>query len=312
MMEADETILVTGANGLVGTHLLVHLRSQGFRNVVGIGTKDCDLTDYAGAHACFAAIRPLYVFHTAAYVAGIMGNMRNQALSFLRNTLINTNVVAASHSVGVKKICALGTVAMYPDVVTRAPLREEMVWQGPPHDSERGYAHAKRGMAAQLDVYRESYGLRYACALCTNLYGPNDRFDIENGHVIPSLVRKFFEARDKGEVVTVWGDGTARRDFLHVQDAARALHVIMDQVDGPVNLATGETHAIRDVVEVLAQHTDMVDSVVWDTTKPSGQVFREYDISKLRDTGFRCQVGLTLGLRTTYDWYAAHALNARR
>ncbi len=311
-MGADDTILITGANGLVGTHLLELLRSKGFRNVVGIGTRECDLTDFGAVRAFFAANRPLYVFHAAAYVAGIMGNMRNQALSFLRNTLINTHVVAASHLAGVRKICALGTVAMYPDATTRAPLREDMVWQGPPHASERGYAHAKRGMLAQLDVYRESYGLAYACALSTNLYGPNDRFDIEHGHVIPSLVRKFFEARQNGEPVTVWGDGSARRDFLHVRDAARALHVIMEQVDGPVNLATGETHPIRDVVEVLARHTGMTDRVVWDTTKPSGQVFREYDVSTLRDTGFCCQVGLPEGLRATYDWYATHVSSARR
>jgi GDP-L-fucose synthase len=312
MMEEDDIILITGANGLVGSHLLALLRSKGFRHVVGIGSRECDLTEFAAVRAFFAAVRPLYVFHAAAYVAGIMGNMRNQALSFLRNTLINTHVVAASHLIGVRKICALGTVAMYPDAAAHAPLREATVWDGPPHASERGYAHAKRGLLAQLDVYRESYGLQYACALSTNLYGPNDRFDIENGHVIPSLMRKFFEARQSGDPVTVWGDGSARRDFLHVEDAARALCVIMDQVDGPVNLATGETHAIREVVAVLAQHTGLTDRIVWDTTKPSGQFFREYDVSTLRDTGFRCQVDLPEGLRATYGWYATHASNTRR
>jgi GDP-L-fucose synthase len=312
MMGLDDTILVTGANGLVGTHVFKLLQSKGFTKVVGIGRAECDLTDYAGVRAFFTAVRPLYVFHAAAYVAGIMGNMRNQALSFLRNTLINTHVVAASQTVGVRKICAMGTVAMYPDAPTDARLREDMVWRGPPHSSERGYAHAKRGMLAQLDVYRESYGLEYACALSTNLYGPGDRFDIENGHVIPSLVRKFFEANKNNEPITVWGDGSARRDFVHVEDAARALLSIMDKVDGPVNLATGKTHAIREVVKVLAHHVGMDDRIIWDTMKPSGQVFREYDVSILSDTGFRCQIDLPEGLCTTYDWYATNVSTARR
>jgi GDP-L-fucose synthase len=238
--------------------------------------------------------------------------MRNQALFFLRNTLINTHVVEASHAVGVRKICALGTVAMYPDSTTHAPLREEAVWFGVPHSSERGYGHAKRGMLAQLDVYRESYGLKYACALSTNLYGPNDRFDIENGHVIPSLVRKFYEAKQSGQSVTVWGDGSASRDFLHVEDAARALHLIMDHVEGPVNLATGQVHKIRDAVEILADHTGMTQRVVWDATKPNGQILRAYDVSVLREAGFATQVGFSEGLCATYDWYAAHAAKARR
>jgi GDP-L-fucose synthase len=191
-------------------------------------------------------------------------------------------------------------------------LREESLWQGAPHGSERGYAHAKRAMLAQLDVYRESYGLQYACALSTNLYGPNDRFGAEDSHVIPSLVRRFHEAHQKGEPVTVWGDGSARRDFLHVEDSVRGLHLITDQVDGAVNLASGQTHAIRDVVAILSGHTGMGDRIRWDTRMPTGQVFRAYDVTKLRDTGFRPAITMETGLTTTYDWYAAHVSTARR
>ena len=312
MIGPDDTILITGVKGLVGAHLSEYLRSEGFTNIIGIGTSDCDLTDRGAVVTFFETVRPRFVFHMAAYVAGIMGNMRNQALSFLRNTLINTHVVEASHLVGVRKICAMGTVAMYPELMTRDPLREDTVWLGPPHSSERGYAHAKRGMLAQLDVYRESYGMSYAFALSTNLYGPNDRFDIENGHVIPSLVRKFFEARQSSQHVTVWGDGSARRDFLYVKDAVRGLRLIMDHIDGPVNLATGETHAIRDIVGILAQHTGMAERVVWDPMRPSGQAFRAYDVSKLLDVGFGCQASISESLCSTYDWYAAHVSSARR
>jgi len=311
-MEYEDTILVTGAGGMVGGHLLAHLRAAGFKNVVAIDSRACDLMERAVVRACFERVRPAYVFHCAAYVAGIMGNLRNQALSFLRNTLINTHVIEASHICGVRKITVMGTVAMYPDPMPSNPLREETVWQGEPHGSERGYAHAKRGMLAQLDVYRESYGLRYACALSTNLYGPNDRFDSENGHVIPSLVRKCFEAQQSGQKVTVWGDGSARRDFLHVEDTARGLRLIMDRIDGPVNLASGQTHSIRDIVNILEEHAGLAGRVVWDTSKPTGQIFRAFDISRLREAGFVPAIEMGSGLRATYDWYKVHVSTARR
>ncbi len=310
-MQPDDVLLVTGGSGLVGANLVAHLRQAGFTKVVAPRQEDCDFTDRKATLDFFAAARPVYVFHMAGYVRGIMGNMRHQAEAWLNNTLINTHVVEASHKAGVKKIVAMGTVAMYPDPLPSNPLREDTIWQGAPHGSEYGYAQAKRGMLAQLQVYNDSYGLDYACVLSTNLYGPHDRFDIETGHVVPSLIKKFYDAKQGGGTVTVWGDGSAQRDFIYVKDAARALQLIMDKVSGTVNLATGVTRRIREAVDILAAHTGLQDRVVWDSSKPNGQLFRAYDVSRLQQAGFACQSTLEQALAETYDWYAANALTAR-
>jgi len=200
---------------------------------------------------------------------------------------------------------------MYPDPLPNNPLREEDLWQGLPHFSEYGYAMAKRGMLAQLEAFRESYGTPFALVLSTNLFGPHDRFNTETGHVIPSLVKKFYDAKQTGAKITVWGDGSAQRDFLYVKDAVRALHAIMEKAEGPVNMATGVTRRIRDVVDILAAHTGLQDRVVWDSTRPNGQIFRAYDISKLSQTDFTCGIPLEEALAKTYDWYAQNTATAR-
>jgi len=310
-MELNDTILITGASGLVGTNLVAHLRDTGFKGVIAQDINDCDLTDRKATAAYFSKIKPTYVFHMAGYVRGIMGNMRHQAEASLNNTLINTHVIEASYNAGVKKIVAMGTVAMYPDPLPNNPLSEEDLWQGTPHFSEYGYAMAKRGMLAQLQAYHESYNISYALVLSTNLFGPHDRFDTETGHVIPSLIKKFYDAKQSGGTVTVWGDGSAQRDFLYVKDAACALHTIMDKADGPINMATGATRKIRDVVDILAAHTGLQERVIWDASKPNGQLFRAYNVSKLAQTGFACRIPLEQALVETYEWYAKNVANAR-
>ncbi len=312
MMQKDARVAVTGAGGLMGRNLTDYLHSAGYRTVLPLHRSDCDLTDRNAVKDWFRRASPSHVFHAAGYVAGIMGNLRNQATSFLQNTLINTHVIEASQVSRVEKIVAMGTVAMYPDPQPNERQPEADLWRAEPHASERGYAHAKRGMLAQLDVFRESYNLPYACAISTNLYGPFDRFDIEHGHVIPSLVRKFYEASQTGGNIIVWGDGSSLRDFLHARDAARALVLMMDHLEGPVNMATGLTHPIRDVVEILAAHTGLGDRVAWDRSKPGGQAYRAYDTSRLSVTNFVPEVDLAEGLRSTYDWYRDNATAARR
>jgi GDP-L-fucose synthase len=312
MISRDAVILVTGARGLVGANLVEHLRAEGFKYVVGIGSDECDLTQRDATLACFENIRPNYVFHMAGYVFGIMGNMQNQGEAYLRNLLINTNVVDACHRVKVEKIVAMGTVAMYPFPLPSDPLREDTVWMGAPHGSERGYAHAKRGMLAQLEVYHESYGMDYAFALSTNLYGPYDRFNIETGHVIPALIRKFYEAKQNGGSVSIWGNGSAQRDFIYIKDTVRGLQWMLEKMDGAINLATGHSVTIRDAVDILAAHTGMQDKVVWDASKPNGQGYRAYDTSKLKNSGFSCQYSLQQGLQETYDWYANNHATARK
>lgn len=307
-MERSSPILVTGANGFVGTNLIRYLEASGFRNVFGLSSSDCDLTDRRSTHRWFLETKPSYVFHLAAHVRGIMGNMRGQSEGFLRNVLINTHVIEACQIYRVKKIVAMGTVAMYPDS-PHDPARgfcEGEIFDGPPHESEKGYAHAKRAMLAQLDTS----GIPFALPVSTNLYGPFDRFDIETGHCIPSLVRKAYEARQHGTALTVWGDGSARRDFLYVKDVVRCLHTIMDNVTGPINMATGVTHSVKEAATILAGCAKV--PLVFDTTKPTGQVTRNYDISILRESGFKTENLLEEGIRETFRWYAENEATARK
>jgi GDP-L-fucose synthase len=306
MIQHDDTILITGGSGLAGINLREYLQSQGFTRILAPASSECDLTDRQRVLDYFERHKPDYVFHMAGFVRGIMGNMRNQGEAYLQNTLINTHVVDACHIAAVKKIVAMGTAAMYPEPEPCVPLTEEDVWKGPPHVSEYGYAQSKRGMLAQLQTYESSYGMPYAFAFCTNLYGPHDRFNTETGHVIPSLVKKFHDAKQAKAKVTVWGDGSAHRDFLYIKDCARALHAIMDHITGPVNLASGTSRKIRDVVNILAAHTGMTEQIVWDTSKPSGYQFRAYDVARLKAAGFACQYTLEQALPETYEWYARH------
>jgi GDP-L-fucose synthase len=311
-LHPDSRIVITGGTGLVGTALTSLLHKHGYRHVVASGSAMCNLLDWQEARAFFLEQRPDYVFHLAARVYGIMGNMRNKGSSFLDNTLINTHTIEAARLAGVRKIVAMGSGCVYPYPSPGVPLTEDMVWSGPPHPSEDSYAHSKRAMLAQLAAYHEQYDLPYAFVISGNLYGPHDKFDPEFGHVTPALVRKFHEARLSGSDVIVWGHGTARRDFTYADDCARALLCIMQSVHGSVNLGSGSVHAIREIVDELAAITGLTDRVIWDTSKPDGQDHRAYDLSRLFATGFRPQIALLDGLRRTYAWYAAEAASARK
>lgn len=305
-------ILITGGDGFVGRNLSAYLRDLGCSHVHAPSHADCDFTDRSNTNSLFAEIRPSYVFHLAGRVRGLGGNLNSQGAAYLENTLINTNVIDAAYMNGAMKIVAMGTIAMYPDPLPHNPLRETDLWLGKPHASEYGYAQAKRGMLAQLEAYNNNYGLRYAVALSTNLYGPHDRFNPLDGHVIPSLVRKFYQAAKNGKVVLVWGDGSAQRDFMYVKDCVRALAMLAEQVQGVINVATGLTYRIKDVVDTLDRHTDQKCRIVYDETKPGGQMVRGYDVSRLDECGFKTQVSLDSGIKETFDWYAANAATARR
>ena len=304
-MKHTDKILVTGAGGLVGSALVDHLREQGHENVVALRHADCDLLDTAAALAAFEAHRPDYVFHAAARVYGIMGNMKNQGLSFFDNVMINTNVVEASRRAGVKKITVMGTGAVYPFPSPGLPLKEDMIFLGRPHHAESAYANAKRAMLAMLEAYKESYGLDWAFIVSCNLFGPRDKFDVEFGHVVPSLIKKFHYAKKAGTKVLVWGDGSAQRDFMYVKDTARVALDIMKSVEGPANIGSGSVLRIGEIVTALGEITGMQDRIEWDATKPNGQDYRAYDLSKINAVGFKCRYTIREGLQETWDWYCA-------
>jgi GDP-L-fucose synthase len=304
-MQKNDRIVVTGAAGLVGSALVELLGSTGYSNVVGIARDRCDLRDTRATQDLFAELKPVYVFHAAARVYGIMGNLKNKALSFYDNVLINTNVVDASHRAGVKKITVLGTGAVYPYPPPGQPFKEDMIFMGEPHHSEDSYSHAKRAMLGMLRAYEESYGTEWAYIVSCNQFGPRDRFDAENGHVVPSLIRRFYEAKQAGTDVTVWGDGTAQRDFLYVKDAAQASVEIMEKLKGPVNIGSGRVVTIREVVDLITDISGMQGRVHWDATKPNGREYLGYDLSKMASIGFAPKYSLREALQETWDWYAS-------
>ncbi|TJZ77280.1 GDP-L-fucose synthase family protein [Chitiniphilus eburneus] len=311
-MNFEDKILVTGAKGLVGSALVEHMRNEGYTNIIELGREDCDLVDSVATRKYFEAQRPDYVFHAAARVYGIMGNMKNKALSFYDNVMINTNVVDAANRVGVKKITVMGTGAVYPYPSPGLPLQENMIFFGEPHAAENSYAHAKRAMLAMLRAYEESYGLEWAYVVSCNLFGPRDKFDVEFGHVVPSLIKKFYDAKRAGGKVVVWGDGSAQRDFMYVKDTARVGLEIMKNINGPTNIGSGTVYRIRDIVEMIAEISNMTDQVVWDAEKPNGQDYRAYDLSKINSIGFNCQYSIRQGLEETWAWYSAQAARAQQ
>lgn len=303
-------ILITGGTGLVGRALVRALSDEGFSNITSVGSRDCDLRDGDAVARLMAQAAPDYVFHLAARVHGIGGNTRYKSDILVDNVLINTHVLEQARRAGVKKIVAMGSGCVYPELKGQEELFENQVWIGPPHASEDSYAHSKRLMLAQLDAAREQYGQSSAFVISGNLYGPHDGFNIDEGHVIPSLVAKFFAARRDGTAVRVWGSGVAIRDFSYCDDTAAALIAILRNVEGAVNLGSGLRHPIRDIVDTLHELTGV--PVEWDATKPDGQLVRFYNLDRLHGTGFKAKVALSDGIRRTYEWYEQNWETARK
>ncbi|MCF2903376.1 NAD-dependent epimerase/dehydratase family protein [Octadecabacter sp. CECT 8868] len=301
-------ILVTGTTGLLGASIVRQLDAAN-RPYVSAAHSEVDLTDYEQTLEFFEKHKPEAVIHTAARVHGLMGNKRFPAEVFDDNISINLSVIKAAHAVGAKRFVAASTVAAYPGHLVE-DIREEQYLNGPPHAGEAAYAASKRAMLGQLEAYQSQYGMSYAYAILTNLYGPGDRFDVENGHVIPSLVCKFLAAKNEGSAVPVWGRGRARRDFLYVEDAAAALVHMVDNGEGRINVATGNTLPIARVVEILSEVSG-VTGINWEHDKPEGQLDRSYDVSRLRDIGFTHSWSLRDGLKATYDWYQENHAKAR-
>lgn len=282
-MQKTSRILITGSHGFVGKALTQHLREQGYKNLL--------VPHHPEAAYVINHAKPEYVFHLAGRVRGLGGNINSQYEGFYENLKINTDVIHACKEVGVKKVLAMGTGAIYPP--SSSPLSESHVWSGAPHESEYGYAQAKRAMLAQL----ECSGLKYTYTISGNLYGPGDHFNSETAHVIPSLIYKFTH----DEEPVVWGDGSSVRDFVYIETAIRGLRLAMDNIEGPVNLATGKHHSIRDIVTILEQHTGK--KAKYNASKPMGQQTRVYDISKLHHLDFGSGTPLEQGVKQTYDFY---------
>jgi GDP-L-fucose synthase len=303
---STKRVLVTGGAGFLGQSVVELLRRRGSTNVIVPRKRDYDLTRSEAIDALFEATKPQVMFHLAAVVGGIGANRDNPGSFFYQNAMMGIQLIEAARRYNVEKTIVVGTVCAYPKFAP-VPFREESLWDGYPEETNAPYGIAKKALLVQCQAYREQYGTNAIYLLPVNLYGPRDNFDLESSHVIPALIRKALEARERGDdELVVWGDGTPTREFLYVDDAAEGLVMAAERYNGadPVNLGCGDEISIRELVETVAVQCEFSGKVVWDTSKPNGQPRRKLDTSRAeREFGFRSRTSLADGLRTTIQWY---------
>ena len=305
MLERSAPVFVAGHRGLVGSAILRRLEDEGFTDLRTAGRADLDLRDQSAVDAWFDAERPRYVILVAGTVGGILANSTRPAEFLYDNLMIHGTVVHASHRVGVEKLLYLGSSCIYPRHAEQ-PITEEALLSGPLEPTNEGYALAKIAGIKLCETYRRQYGCDFISAMPTNLYGPGDNFDLEGGHVLPALMRRFHEAAQAGvDTVEVWGSGSPRREFLHVDDLADACLHLMDHYSdaGHVNVGTGVDGTVRELAEAIRDLVHPTATIEFDTSKPDGMPRKVLDVSKLEALGWTASIPLEEGLRTTYDWY---------
>jgi GDP-L-fucose synthase len=305
----EARIYVAGHAGLVGSAIVRRLRAEGFQNLL-LATRDqLDLRDQAAVNYWFRANRPEYVFLVAGTVGGIIANSTRPAEFLYDNMMIHGTVVHASHLFGVEKLLYLGSSCIYPRHATQ-PITEEQLLMGPLEPTNESYALAKITGIKLCDAYRSQYGSNFISAMPTNLYGPNDNFDLTSSHVLPALMRKFHDAKlERRAEVEIWGTGSPMREFLHVDDLADACLFLMEHYDdaGHLNVGTGEDLSIRALAELVRDIVHPDAQLVFDATKPDGMPRKVPDVSRLRALGWAAKTPLEEGVRTTYEWFLRQA-----
>ncbi|MES9996935.1 NAD-dependent epimerase/dehydratase family protein [Desulfovibrio aminophilus] len=302
-MDARARIYVAGHTGMVGSAILRRLQVEGFQTILTRDRAALDLREQAAVRAFFAAERPEYVFVAAAKVGGIRANDTFGADFIHDNLLIAANVIAAAHETGVKKLLFLGSSCIYPKFAPQ-PMREESFLDGKLEPTNEPYAVAKIAGITMCRAYRRQYGDDFISAMPTNLYGPWDNFDLENSHVLPALMRRFHEAKLTGRPeVTLWGTGSPRREFLHVDDLADACVRLMERYSGDLclNVGTGEDLTIAEAAEAVRRVVGYQGAVRWDSSKPDGAPRKLLDVTRLHELGWRHRIGLEEGLRSLYE-----------
>ncbi len=309
MTDTEGKIYVAGHRGLVGSALMRALKRSGCEHRLCFTPhSETDLRDPQAVERFFEREKPAYVLLAAAKVGGIGANSRKPAEFIRDNLLIETNVIDAAYRHGVQKLLFLGSSCIYPRMAPQ-PIPESALLTGPLEPTNSAYALAKIAGIELCRSYRKQYGFNAISVMPTNLYGPGDNFDLEGGHVLPTLIRRFDEAKRKGlPSVTLWGTGRAIREFLHVDDMADACLFLMDHYDGdePCNIGTGEEVTIADLAERIRKVVDTPCTILWDHSKPDGTPRKVVDCSKLLSLGFRVKLSLDEGLRSTYAWYDQH------
>jgi GDP-L-fucose synthase len=304
---AGKRVWVAGHNGMVGSALVRRLLSENCE-ILTAERATLDLTDQAQTEEWVARMRPQAVFLAAARVGGILANDSRPADFLYDNLAIETNTLHAAFRAGVEKLLFLGSSCIYPRLASQ-PLTEDALLTGPLEETNQWYAVAKIAGLKLCQAYRIQHGRNFISAMPTNLYGPNDNFDLRSSHVIPALMRKVHEAKRKGSEIQVWGTGTPRREFMHVDDCADACVHLMKAYDGEthVNVGTGEEVSIRALAELLCSVIGVKPRLLFDPTKPDGTPRKLLDVSRLRALGWRHRIALSDGLASTYAWFVKHA-----
>jgi len=309
MALAKARVVVTGGAGFLGRHVVSALRAQGCVEPCVPRSGQYDLVDRAAVRRLFRETRPELVLHLAARVGGIGANQRNPGLYFHDNLQMGVNVIDEARVAGVRKLVITGTVCSYPKHAP-VPFREDDLWNGYPEETNAPYGIAKKALLVMAQAYRAQYGTNAVMLLPVNLYGPHDNFDLETSHVIPAMIRKCVEAqRDGRDEIVLWGDGSPTREFLYVEDCARALLLAAERYDGaePVNLGAGREISMRELASTIARLSGYAGALRWDATRPNGQPRRCLDVSRARALfGFSAQTALHDGLLRTIDWYRSH------
>ena len=307
-MAKDARVFVAGHRGLVGSAIVRRLEGEGFSRVETATREQLDLRDQAAVNYWFRAHRPEYVFLVAGTVGGILANSTRPAEFIYDNMMIHATVVHAAHLFPVKRLLYLGSSCIYPRECPQ-PMKEEHLLSGHLEPTNEPYAIAKIAGIKLCQAYRKQYGCDFISAMPTNLYGPNDNFDLASSHVLPALIRKFHDAKAEGrDEVTVWGTGSPRRELLHVDDLADACLFLMRRYDEPehVNVGTGEDLTIRELAEMVKDVVHPGARLVFDPTKPDGMPRKLLDVSRLRALGWQARIGLREGLEQTSRWYEEH------
>ncbi len=310
---SKERICITGGDGFLGRHLQAELKTNASvpdENILIPLIDDYDLAKEADVIRMYDALEPTVVIHLAAEVGGIGANRENPGRFFYANMAMGLHLIEHARLVGLKKFVQVGTICAYPKF-TPVPFKEENLWEGYPEETNAPYGIAKKALLVMLQAYRQQYGLNGIYLLPVNLYGPGDNFDLRTSHVIPALIRKFVEAKQRGDkTVEVWGTGKASREFFYVEDAARGLRLATEKYDGPepVNLGAGFEITIRDLVEKIREIVDFDGELIWDASKPDGQPRRCLDVTRAEEYfDFRAEMSFDKGLRRTIEWYLREA-----
>jgi GDP-L-fucose synthase len=308
MQDKNAKIFVAGHGGLVGSAIVRCLSNSGYTNIVVRNREELDLSSEVDVLDFFQKEKLEYVYLAAARVGGIVANDKYSA-DFIRDNLkIQNSVIEAAYKSGVKKLLFLGSSCIYPKMAPQ-PMKEEYFMTGVLEETNKAYATAKIAGIVMCQSYNKQYGTNYISVMPTNLYGPNDNFDLETSHVLPALIRKFDDAKNNNlPEVTLWGTGAPMREFLHVDDLAQACVYLMNNYNNSdiINIGTGQDISIKDLAQMVKNEVGYPGNIVWDTTKPDGTPRKLLDVSKLESLGWKAKIGLLEGIKGVYTWYKAN------